>query len=52
MNSILPQKKTFLSLLALSGWLLQVLCQPYQEESLHHLMGLCIPQVMDGELLL
>lgn len=52
MDSILPQKTMFLSLLALSGWVLQALCQPYQEEPLHHLMGLCIPQATDGELLL
>lgn len=40
----------FLSLLALSGWVLQALCQPYQEEPLHRLMGLFIPQGMDGKL--
>lgn len=42
--------KLLLSLLALSGWVLQALCQPYQEEPLHCLMGLFIPQAMDGKL--
>lgn len=46
-----PTTKTmFLSLLALFGWVLQALCQPYQEEPVHCLMGLCIPQAMDGKL--
>lgn len=50
MNSVLPHKTMLLSLLALSGWVLQALCQPYQEEPLHRLMGLFIPQAMDGKL--